>query len=481
MAKKMNLGRVRGTEIYTGSAITGVDANGKTFPGSGISKAYAEDLYINTDDESDSHGNVYTCITAGGAEAAVWAYSGNLRGPSCEVVNNLESNRTDAALTAYQGQVLKNIMSEAGTITWKVIIDYPGNVQGIKVITESKATTITVTTESGDITQEKNEGAETTLISAVPARKITKITSTDAYIKKIELRDKNGDLVYTDDRSVWPAVEELRTQIEEAQSIRDGETELTAGIVSKVRNGIKKVLYPVTHAKAVWYSMKDNQTVYDVVAGLLEKVKKLGPGDMLKSTYDPNGDGVVDNASKLGGQDPTYYQKASDDTLKTENKTVVGAVNEVQEMAKSGGRDLIGKEFLGTKDYAVGKHAIKDNKRYRFTTEHPAGEWDESHVVEATVDEEMEDLTEKLAVVEVDMTSAKLNTNVSVSYPAGFYRKNCVIMGISVYDRVNNNYYSLFGDTTVTAMLGANVIVKTSQSNYIGAGSKIRVVLYKIA
>ena len=86
-----------------------------------------------------------------------------------------------------------------------------------------------------------------------------------------------------------------------------------------------------------------------------------------------------------------------------------------------------------------------------------------------------------MAVVEVDMTSAELNTNVSVSYPAGFYRKNCVIIGISVYDRVNSNYYSLFGDTTVTAMLAANVIVKTSQRNYIGAGSKIRVVLYKIA
>lgn len=91
------------------------------------------------------------------------------------------------------------------------------------------------------------------------------------------------------------------------------------------------------------------------------------------------------------------------------------------------------------------------------------------------------ELNEKLTVVEVDMTSAKLNTDVLASYPAGFYRKNCVIIGISVYDRVNNNYYSLFGDTTVTAMLGSKVIVKTSQSNYIGAGSKIRVVLYKIA
>lgn len=177
--------------------------------------------------------------------------------------------------------------------------------------------------------------------------------------------------------------------------------------------------------KTISNVVKDDSTLLPTGKAIVDYVEELGGGDMLKATYDSDNDGVVDNASKLGGQSPTYYQKASDDTLNTQNKTVVGAVNEVQEM--------------------------------------------------------MEALTEKLTVVEVDMTSAKLNTDVLASYPAGFYRKNCVIIGISVYDRVNNNYYSLFGDTTVTAMLGSKVIVKTSQSNYIGAGSKIRVVLYKIA
>ena len=35
-------------------------------------------------------------------------------------------------------------------------------------------------------------------------------------------------------------------------------------------------------------------------------------GDMQKATYDTNGDGVVDNAEKLGGQLPSYYAKTED-------------------------------------------------------------------------------------------------------------------------------------------------------------------------
>ena len=37
-----------------------------------------------------------------------------------------------------------------------------------------------------------------------------------------------------------------------------------------------------------------------------------GAGDMLVATYDTNGNGIVDNAEKLGGQAPSYYAKASD-------------------------------------------------------------------------------------------------------------------------------------------------------------------------
>lgn len=37
-----------------------------------------------------------------------------------------------------------------------------------------------------------------------------------------------------------------------------------------------------------------------------------GTGDMLKATYDADGDGIVDDAEKLGGQLPGYYAKAAD-------------------------------------------------------------------------------------------------------------------------------------------------------------------------
>lgn len=41
-----------------------------------------------------------------------------------------------------------------------------------------------------------------------------------------------------------------------------------------------------------------------------DKVIAAGAGDMQKSTYDTDEDGVVDNAEKLGGQLPAYYAAA---------------------------------------------------------------------------------------------------------------------------------------------------------------------------
>ena len=275
MAGRLDLGKVRGTTIYTGTEITGVDANGKKFPESGITKAYEEDLYVNTDVNSESQGNVYICLTGGDADTAVWAYNGNLRGPQCEVINNLESSRTDAALTAYQGRILKDIMYDSGLITKEVEIDYSGNVQGIKVTTENRETTITVQTASGNITQEKAAGAETTTVSVVPAKQILKVSSSDAYIRKIELYDASNNLVYTDNISSWGAIEDIRQQMEESGTVVDGDDTLATGILAKVKNGVKKVFYPISHAKAIWYSIKENKTVYDVIAGLLTKTNEL--------------------------------------------------------------------------------------------------------------------------------------------------------------------------------------------------------------
>lgn len=148
--------------------------------------------------------------------------------------------------------------------------------------------------------------------------------------------------------------------------------------------------------KTISNVVKDDSTLLPTGKAIVDYVKELGGGDMLKATYDSDDDGVVDDASKLGGQLPAYYQKSTDNTLQTDNKTVAGAINEVYGMAQNGGKNLIGEDFSPEKSYTVGKHVINGNSRYRFIVDHPAGPWDASHVEEILVDKEVEDLTEKL-------------------------------------------------------------------------------------
>ena len=148
--------------------------------------------------------------------------------------------------------------------------------------------------------------------------------------------------------------------------------------------------------KTISNVVKDDSTLLPTGKAIVDYVKELGGGDMLKATYDSDDDGVVDDASKLGGQAPAYYQKSTDNTLQTDNKTVTGAINEVYGMAQNGGKNLIGEDFSSEKSYTVGKHVINGNSRYRFIVDHPAGPWDASHVEEILVDKEVEDLNENL-------------------------------------------------------------------------------------
>ena len=43
----------------------------------------------------------------------------------------------------------------------------------------------------------------------------------------------------------------------------------------------------------------------------IDNLEDLGAGDMLKSIYDKNGNGIVDNAEKLNGHDASYYAVAA--------------------------------------------------------------------------------------------------------------------------------------------------------------------------
>lgn len=167
--------------------------------------------------------------------------------------------------------------------------------------------------------------------------------------------------------------------------------------------------------KTISNVVKDDSTLLPTGKAIVDYVKELGGGDMLKATYDSDNDGVVDNASKLGGQAPAYYQKSTDNTLQTDNKTVAGAINEVYGMAQNGGKNLIGEDFSSEKSYTVGKHVINGNSRYRFIVDHPAGPWDASHVEEIPVDKEMEDLTEKTDWTKVSFVGSSNSIDEAIS------------------------------------------------------------------
>lgn len=66
-------------------------------------------------------------------------------------------------------------------------------------------------------------------------------------------------------------------------------------------------------------SANQGKVLDEKIKAINDGMADLGAGDMLRSVYDINGDGVVDDAEKLGGQTPDYYAKDSD--ISTVGKT----------------------------------------------------------------------------------------------------------------------------------------------------------------
>lgn len=57
-------------------------------------------------------------------------------------------------------------------------------------------------------------------------------------------------------------------------------------------------------------SAKQGKVLNDAISRIDTNIKELGSGDMQKSTYDTNNNGIVDNAEKLGGKLPSAYAEA---------------------------------------------------------------------------------------------------------------------------------------------------------------------------
>ena len=103
-----------------------------------------------------------------------------------------------------------------------------------------------------------------------------------------------------------------------------------------------------------------------------------------------NGDGTVSPV------DMTEYEAAGD-------KFGAKDVNAITKMV-----NCTGDAFDPGRDYEVGDYTIYDNTVWKFTTAHPAGEWDESHVEKTRILVEIAEQNKNFAKLNKKMDADKI-------------------------------------------------------------------------
>lgn len=287
---KVNLGKVRGTQIYTGNGITGTSGGSDIFPQSGVAKAYEGDLYINIDPTSNDKGNMYECTMKGDAENAEWCYVGNIRGPEASVLNSLDSVSTTDALSAYQGKRLHDMMIEAGVLNSHCVIECDSKAYAVKLVVDNKDTHFTLTVDgeeyfflnaaSGSTEQiTVNISLGGTIGMTQIGGVLTDIKSSNAYIYMCQVLDNNSNIIYSKNMNIWNAINEIIQCQEVTGNITDNDETIITGMIHKFVDGVKKMFYPITHAKAVWYDKKNNITAYDRIRENMDAISSKAPNN----------------------------------------------------------------------------------------------------------------------------------------------------------------------------------------------------------
>lgn len=106
-------------------------------------------------------------------------------------------------------------------------------------------------------------------------------------------------------------------------------------------------------------------------------------------------------------EDVTDYQSVGSTFSAKDMNETNAAVNQAY--------DDMGDEFNPKVDYAVGDYTIHNNKVWKFTTAHPAGAWDESHVKATKILSEARELTEKTKEVYKSETTFAVSQTVHMS------------------------------------------------------------------
>ena len=261
-------------------------------------RSYAEKLVSNLKGETDS------TLTA--------QYSGTVGRHSAASVDCTDGSTVQAALDSEKSarmssdaSVLSELNSKAATLSAAITSEADTRTAGDAAVAEKAADDL---------------AAKAAELSAAISTKVDKVTG-----KALSAND------YTDaDKAIVDGVTAALAQKADTSA-------LTAGLADKVDKVTGKTLSTndYTNAdKAIVDGMdsalaqkadknevltKTNTTAFAPTADYQPATKKYvddnisaaGGGDMLKSVYDMDGDGIVDDSEKLGGQLPSYYATAT--------------------------------------------------------------------------------------------------------------------------------------------------------------------------
>lgn len=94
----------------------------------------------------------------------------------------------------------------------------------------------------------------------------------------------------------------------EAKHTHSNKTDLDT-ITSTFLEAVSSLIQMLSGISSVATSITDDDTTIPTAGAIVDYVVTLGAGDMTKAVYDKDNDGVVDDASKLGGEEPSSYLK----------------------------------------------------------------------------------------------------------------------------------------------------------------------------
>jgi hypothetical protein len=279
----VDYGKVKGSTWYAGDGITGTSTTPTVYSGSGVTYALAEDLYLNT--TGADRANVYQCTLEGNADTALWVYVTSIKGDAVEVVNNLNSDSTTKALSAKMGKELYNLMKTAGIYPLCVTPTISDASYTASLVVKDVSSTFTVTDMDGNqgTYSYTSQGGDTATVIITIGTSIglpnngaviKTIESSDAEIFSYELYDNASTLIFSEEPNLWKHITDDELNILPYTSITEGGNTYKSGLISKIISAVRTTLYPVTHAKAVWFNQAASKTMNDFVEDNIDPIEE---------------------------------------------------------------------------------------------------------------------------------------------------------------------------------------------------------------